>query len=58
MNCPTKNTKIQNQLCKIFYPYCKIRCKKLYNRWLKTEEEVQKLEGLEIVICDEGVGLK
>jgi len=44
-NCPAKNDKVNAALCELFYPYgCGAKCKHLYDRWMKTEEEVRKLE--------------
>jgi hypothetical protein len=45
MNCPVSNGKVNSALCELFYPYgCGSKCKHLYERWMETEPEVQKLE--------------
>lgn len=48
MNCPAKSEEVKKELCGLFYPYgCGTRCNNLYQRWLREEEEVRELEGLE-----------
>lgn len=45
-DCPkVKSKEVERQLCDTFYPYgCGTRCKRLYEIWMKTEEEVRTLE--------------
>lgn len=46
MSCPAKSKEVKKELCELFYPFgCGTRCNNLYQRWLKDEEEVRKLEG-------------
>ena len=46
--CLAKHPKVVSQLCDLNYPYrCGAQCMRQYQRWLKEEPEVQKLEGLE-----------
>jgi len=50
MSCPpVKSWQVQNQLCELlYYPgKCSNRCNKMYQRWLREEEEVRRLEGME-----------
>lgn len=45
MNCPAKSEEVKREICELFYPHgCGTRCNNLYQRWLKDEEEVKKLE--------------
>lgn len=49
MNCPSvKSDEVKVALCELWYPYgCGVKCKRLYERWLKEEAEVRELEGVE-----------
>lgn len=45
MKCPAKNKIVNKELCELFYPFgCGAKCKNLYNKWMKEEKEVQRLE--------------
>ena len=48
--CPTKSEEIKKRLCELNYPYaCGKRCKRMFDRWYKQDEEIRKLHGEDVI---------